>query len=57
MIEIFKHMIGHSTHPLSTHSPTSAAPASKVKHKYVISVVLEFLRTLLENQIPQQPSQ
>jgi len=57
MIEIFKQMIGHSTHPLSSQAPTSQAPLIKVKPKYVISVILEFLRTLLENQIPQQPSQ
>ena len=51
MIEIFKKMINQSTHPLSlAKEPFSG---SKVKAKYVVSVILEFLRTLLENQIPQ----
>ena len=55
MIEIFKKMINQSTHPLSlAKEPFSG---SKVNAKYVVSVILEFLRTLLENQIPQQPSQ
>lgn len=61
MLEIFKDMINNSTHPLSK-SPSQpihvhVQTKTKIRPKYVISTILEFLRTLLENQIPQQPSQ
>lgn len=48
MLEIFKEMIQNSTHPL-TQKQISSKP---IKPRYVVSVILEFLRTLLENQIP-----
>jgi hypothetical protein len=52
MLEIFKEMMDNSSAPL-----TSGKEPGPLKPRYIISVILEFLRTLLENQIPQQPSQ
>lgn len=61
MLEIFKQMISNSTHPLPGLLPavarTSLAAPGVIAPRYVVSTILEFLRTLLENQIPQQPSQ
>lgn len=65
MLEIFKEMITRSNNPMQVpaanksgnenHKPVLSFPDSghKVKPRFIISVVLEFLRTLLENQIPQ----
>lgn len=56
MLDIFKNMIATSSCPLPS---ASQEPLSKkaIPSRYVTSVILEFLRTLLENSIPQQPSQ
>ena len=48
MLEIFKEMMENSSYPL-----TSGKEPGPLKPRYIISAILEFLRTLLENQIPQ----
>eukprot|EP00347_Sterkiella_histriomuscorum_P024036 403332528 len=62
MLEIFKDLIANSTHPLNFEDGVerdygAMLDDKKIKHKYVLSVILEFLRSLLENQIPQQSTQ
>lgn len=47
MLEIFKEMMDKSTHPLTAEAPGNLKP------RFVTSIILEFLRTLLENSIPQ----
>lgn len=59
MLEIFKDLISNSTHPISFEDGvdrdySALLDDKKLKPKYVLSVILEFLRSLLENQIPQQ---
>eukprot|EP00347_Sterkiella_histriomuscorum_P007368 403349210 len=68
MLDIFKDLINNSTHPIfsNDHSRFNQSQSNQKIHKdsvrqikprFVVSIILEFLRTLLENQIPQQPSQ
>jgi hypothetical protein len=47
-LEIFKDVINASTCPLNGNEN----PNSNLKPRYVTAVILEFLRTLLENSIP-----
>ena len=65
MLDIFREVINLSTHPIICEEiknddievPQNNHAAQHLKPKYVIAMILEFLRTLLENSIPQQPSQ
>lgn len=57
MLEIFKDLIHHSTHPMFIQSQSMSegsvgSQEKTLKPRYVISIILEFLRTLLENSIP-----
>ena len=52
MLEIFKRLMDYSACPLSLN-----VEPGPLRPRGVIAVMLEFLRTLMENQIPQQPSQ
>jgi hypothetical protein len=52
MLEIFKDVINSSTHPLSEEIKQNLKPGEGLKPRYVVSVFLEFLRSLLENSIP-----
>lgn len=54
MLEIFKDLIANSTHPLNFEDEverdySALMDDKKLKPKYVLSVILEFLRSLLEN--------
>ena len=53
--EIFREIINASENPLEPDLQDPAAP--KLKVRYVCTVLLEFLRSVLENQIPLQPAQ
>jgi len=59
MLEIFKEMIDNSPFPITGSGAKSdqQIAVKPLQPRYIISMILEFLRTLLENQIPQQPSQ
>ena len=62
MLEVFKDIINKSSHPLNEELKVKGLEEEKVesnsvkdtvlKPRYVVSVILEFLRSLLENQIP-----
>ena len=55
MLEIFKTLIANSTHPLSLLEGEATLPlvlqndVDKLQPRYVISIFLEFLRSLIEN--------
>jgi len=55
-LDLFKAMINNSAHPLEQ-IPESERVVTPLKARYVITVLSEFLRCLLENSIPQQPAQ
>ncbi|CDW82519.1 UNKNOWN [Stylonychia lemnae] len=62
ILEIFKDLISHSSCPLSADliPPKELVPLETdkiLKPRFVMSIFLEFLRSLIDNQIPQQPSQ
>lgn len=52
MLDIFKDIMNHSTHPIDESNLSTQNLKGELKPRYVISIVLEFLRTLLENSIP-----
>ena len=56
MLEIFKDIINASTCPLNEEARANLQPGQGLKPKYVVAVILEFLRSLLDNSIPSQPS-
>ena len=62
MLEIFKSLIANSTQPLPILEGETSPQiileneVDRLTPRYVISIFLEFLRSLIENQIPQQPS-
>lgn len=63
MLELFRDIISHSTHPIFATTKSIKADLANInvelidldkplKPRYVISIFMEFLRTLLENSIP-----
>jgi hypothetical protein len=56
MLEIFKDIILKSTHPIEelmeNKKEEKVLQPGHLKPRYIISIILEFLRTLLENSIP-----
>lgn len=53
MQELFKDIINASTAPFSEEAKIQVKHATDpLKPRYVVSVILEFSRTLLENSIP-----
>ena len=57
--DIFRDIINASESPLD-HQPVRADEADqkpKLKVRYITTILLEFLRSVLENQIPLQPAQ
>ena len=58
--DIFRDIINASESPLEPQSEEVKRedfPENKLKVRYVITILLEFLRSVLENQIPLQPAQ
>jgi hypothetical protein len=53
MLEIFKAMVRSSTFPLLAGGGFTQVLENPLSSRFVSAVILEFLRTLLENQIPQ----
>mmetsp|Transcript_12350 Transcript_12350/g.8991 ORF Transcript_12350/g.8991 Transcript_12350/m.8991 type:complete len:233 (-) Transcript_12350:253-951(-) len=54
VVEIFKELINRSDRPLEV---MTAPPAEPLPSRYVLALILEFVRALFENSIPQQNSQ
>lgn len=58
LLELFKDLIAHSTNPriddedLSVMRDVNIPKEKRLKPRYVVSIITEFLRSLLENQIP-----
>lgn len=58
MFDIFKELVRHSEYPQAANEQQEERPTAQVREKklgnrYIVSIILEFLRTLLENSIPQ----
>lgn len=52
MLDIFKDIINHTDYPLENSKPLTSPLPHPLKPRYVFSLILEFLRSLLENSIP-----
>ena len=57
MLDIFKEVINASIIPMNEESKVQLKSGQGLKPRYVIAIIQEFIRSLLENSIPQQPSQ